>query len=307
MKKDKLLNTILIVSVVLAVVTLGTWTVLANSWGKKFGRGIEPTVEVDWENETVDTISVDTQKEVDIDNLFVENVEVDESKNILYLPETYTPPYETKSYTRAPFFLEIGVDYTGMYLNKTSDSFLPWNSDTFGEVEELYGKFVVPVSNLCIPIGDKCKGGVVAAEWVMEKNSDTGYDWRDTYETNEIECVVGHSVGTGMGALTGHDGRSQKVSIGDIAYIIKDNGEVKIYRAVRIDKHANEQRYNTKGWYPSDFWFSDGEVIDAEYKGTDIDLLYTDCCNDNDDYDPNEGYNRDNDPGNYAILWERIN
>ena len=261
-----------------------------------------------YENEDV---SLSALVKNDIEDLFVD-VTIDNSKNLLGKRQLTMPDGQT--YSSLPFMLDgqllenIIGDYDTRCVrgnNVNRDSGKPYTSK---------GRLIVPSVNLNMPVVYENHNTFLVGHTLPKYDNAVEYNDHPVNSTFEAEEVYGHSTYFGMGKIV-HEEKNgvvyqEGVKLGDLAYYFLADGSTKIYKAVTIDPHANQRSLGgiydigTEHYEYSVLWDSNGDRFYEKYDELgNIDILYTDCCNDTimeDDYDYNV------DPGNYAIIWEKI-
>lgn len=315
----KNLNKITILSIIIAIVVAITGFILitTDSNNKEFSDKF-----VNWQKDENykysyknlvyenEDVSLSALVENDIEDLFVD-VTIDNSKNLLGKRQLTMP--DGQVYHSLPFMLNgdlqtnIIVDYDTRYVrinNVDRDSNQPYKST---------GRLIIPSVGLNMPVTNQNHNTFLYGN-LLPKYDEGQYNDHLPNSAYEVEEVVGHSTFSGMGKIAHieHNGAvyQEGVELGDLAYYFLADGSTKIYKAVTIEPHANQRSlggvYDIESTHYeySVFWDSSGKRFYEKYDELgNIDILYTDCCN---DILMENDYNYKEDPGNYAIIWEKI-
>lgn len=137
-----------------------------------------------------------------------------------------------------------------------------------------------------------------------------------------LEEFAGHSLQEAMGIIVPIKNATRGlyanrgVKDGDKAYLLFNDGRVKIFTTDYIEPHVYEVRFSLNGdgqrgsatFSVNQKFDSTGQYIKDRYMGKGFDVLYTGCCNDTYQYSgyAEEGYSYKTDPGEYGIFWRRI-
>lgn len=316
----KNLNKITILSIIIAVVVAitGFTLITTDSNYKEFSDKF-----VNWQKDENykysyknlvyenEDVSLSTLVKNDIEDLYVD-ITIDNSKNLLGKRQLTMPDGQT--YYSLPFMLDgqllenIISDYDTRYVranNVNRDSGKPYTSK---------GRLIVPSVNLNMPVVYENHNSFLVGHTLPKYDNKVEYNDHPVNSTFEAEEVYGHSTYFGMGKIVHKEKNGvvyqEGVKLGDLAYYFLADGSTKIYKAVTIDPHANQRSLGgiydvgTEHYEYSVLWDSNGDRFYEKYDELgNVDILYTDCCNNTimeDDYD------YDTDPGNYAIIWEKI-
>lgn len=319
----KNLNKITILSIIIAIVVAITGFILitTDSNNKEFSDKF-----VNWQKDENykysyknlvyenEDVSLSALVENDIEDLFVD-VTIDNSKNLLRQKTLLMPDGVT--YYSLPFMLDgteltnVIIDYENQVVRANAnhrDTNAPYTSR---------GRLIIPSIDLSIPAVNEGHNTFLCGYILPKYDNAVEYNDHAVNSTYEVEEVFGHSTYYGMGRIAHleKDGVVYRkgVELGDLAYYFLADGSTKIYKAVTIEPHANQRSnggifdigdMHVDSFGGSVFWDSNGNRFFEKYDQLgDVDILYTDCCNNilmEDDYDYNE------DPGNYAIIWEKI-